>query len=870
MSVWNRHLLSLVIGLVATSTSLHAQAASSSVVDQDATLDANDNAVLTTEVQWDKQKLIVESRVVDEHRVVTIRTHKGMLLGETRFPYSSLATKRKLDLVAEQKTVRGHDDLLDIQIIGESFGGDPIRYQIIFLPDHRRLHFEQIWLGRHAAGAAGDRFVIEDNDKDGKDELLLYAQSSSVFLCGDTPTRLYPRVWHWGASEFREAPLRLPDTTHAIDLQTEKDPPTASHGRGALLKSVSSNQMHNVPRSYGRAPSSLTDENASTVWLSKSLKRGIGNFLSFDINPKAGLAGISFVLPENVKQRPRELLVLTEKNTYRVRLASNTISGYIALPQTEETSCASVVLSDAASNVTQVGLASLWVYSGLDIGDVSDAFESKVIQPYLKAKNRIEQEQLASLMVTHDEETLKQIVAILPTLTPKAQVPIIGALSQTNEGRHALQSELQNGQLSSAAIAALGRSSHQGARQELDLLFDAVATTHDDDTRKALIRVLSRSVRNEDALRLLPLLADADISSRGNLIYGLANAGPSSLNDMLNALGASAISDQILLRSAIQILKRSPTYRARNLDDTAIEALRRTLNHDDGSIARMAYELTGMLNITPLMKELHAAYETDPHEAIRLSAMRGLVQGAMHDNKEKALRLVLDALQSESPSIRIDAARRLHVVGLNDEAVERLFSILEQEQWPDVSRPILHALVRHNSPSLDTRIIALMPTLSPNLQRSTLVAWQSRTDVLSTDALLQALGIIQNDDIALSAWIRIAARNDDPAIYDALNNLLKQKSNKTRLYGIILEALGRQKNQQAIATLTHALQKSDDPKIRHAAARGLTHYTENPELYALLQKAAKNEHDPHVLQAIQHAIRSMDLARRTRELLLSE
>src|SRR5699024_6234722 len=193
-------------------------------------------------------------------------------------------------------------------------------------------------------------------------------------------------------------------------------------------------------------------------------------------------------------------------------------------------------------------------------------------------------------------------------------------------------------------------------------------------------------------------------------------------------------------------------------DPQSVQNLERALDHDNGTIARLAYELIGWLHIESLQDRLLFAFENDPQSTIRLAAFRGLVHDAYtqaHANTSETL--LLHAMRSDDPSMRIEAARQFRTRTLSEREIDTLLDALRTERWPEAMRPLLTALIRQKDDVTDEKVASLLLKKERSLLRTALVAWQSRSTPVRLDILLSLYDEARTSDSLLSNWIHAVA-----------------------------------------------------------------------------------------------------------------
>lgn len=835
------------------------------------TNDAAAPRFISTDVTWDgtsyKIQLVTEKR----ERHIEVLNTRGKVLYRQRIPTTALSSIRDLRIEANERPVRGKSPILDVHLSGQSFQNSDVSYRLVFIKDRQTI--DMIWASRQTANAIGERLEIENVRGGRSDDLVIYARSPRIQFCGRDHAPLFPRIWDDKRGEF--TPISQVPEVDALaqQLTVSKEHPAHHWGVGTELRSVSSDAGHRVLRSYGRAPKRLWDNDFATEWHAQGPDAGAGTFLTAQINTVAGLAGISYVLPHDKALHPRRLLLNTEQTSYVVEVPSNQRQGYIALPQIEDTACITLTILDAAHGARSIGFTELHFYTGLDVGTPETVFEERILQPYRDADSRIEQEQIAALMTINNPRLAQGAVTLLGTLDRDGQVPVVSALMRSEHGQNALYDALKNTELSSAAIAELGRSLRREAVHGIEPLFDILEHTTERNIEKSIIRILSRSLRSEDALRLLPYIENSRSASRGDLVFGLAKAPKRELNALLHTLNGSFVGDQIILRAATRIGRREQA-RTVELDDQSIRKLEQALDHDNGTIARIAYELIGILRVDALRPRLVDAFEHDPQSIIRLAAFRGLAHYRAQPNdtpkNTSDTSLLLQAMESEDPTMRIEAARYFRGHSMDEEEIDVLLEAIRKERWPDASRPLLTALIRQQREDVDLQVSRLLLNKERTLLRTALVAWQSRRTPPTFEVLAPLYDLARITDAHLSNWVRVVGHVHSDEAAEELMTHVRSGEHSTRVRAEMLEALGRQRLDQNIEYLEATLRDSDAPELRRAAARGLAWFTKNKDVKGALERAKEVETEAHVKRSIDAALKAITQAENAREILLRE
>lgn len=835
------------------------------------TAPSNAHAPLHAEVEWRGKTIQVHSTVIDGQRDIELRDDRGRSLVNLKIPRSALSMVDQLQIVAVEREVRGGSSILDVRLEGRSLGGTIVAYQSIYRYEGRGTSIAILWSGRVSETETGDVFRVEDLNGDGKDELVLYAQTSLVGYCGRDDAPLYPRVWDSKSKSFRVVSLLppLPPGTRRLNVQPEA--PTRRWSSAAELRSVSSNAGRAIQRSYGRAPSSLSDEDPTTFWSTNAPGAGVGSFITAQINLAAGLAGFAYTLPEDTGLAPSRVLLTTPVGHYEIPLPQGQRSGYVELPEVIETHCATLSILEVRPRARGAGLAELHFYTGIDTGDLDASLEQRIFQPYREAKDIIERNRLAQLMRVNDARVVEGAMVMLPTLEPGQQPPVVEALMSTPLGQAALYEQLANSKLSSSSIAAIGRSLRRGDGGGIEALYDILEETRDEGTREELIRVVSRTVTSQDALRLLPLIDKASGPSRGDLAFGLGQAQFVDIDALLLALNGRPSDDLVLLRAVSRIARRQAGRQPARLSEEAIAKLSAAMNNDNGTVARVAYQLAGVLGVSALRPRLLQAFEEDPHGHIRLAALKGLATYDLYFAKDTGNTvLLIDALESEDPSIRIAAAQLLRDRMLDELEINFILSKLREEIWTESSRSLVVALIRQGRSDVDLRTAEVITHLDPSLLRTAFVTWQSRQTPPPLLALERLFDRARPNETNLISWTRAMARIETEEAAQVLRGHFEDERVPLRVRAAMLEGMGRQRMKSNLPTILDQLRTSGSIDLRRAAARSLAWFEQVPEARAGLEDAADRETNETVLDSVRASLRALDAAQKTREILLQD
>lgn len=792
---------------------------------------------------------------------------RGRSVWETTIPSTALAMIDTLSLESDVEEVAGQRDLLNLLVTGISTSDLQARFRVVIDTDSRG-NLRTLWQGREAANEPGDTLVVRDLNGDREDEIVLFARSPQVYHCGMEQAPLFPRVYDRREGVFRPISLRPAVPSSAVEATLKEEIPTRRFSNDTALESVSTNDDRISGRSYGRAPRALSDSNPDTVW-KLPISSTVGAFVTAHVNPYARLRGVSFERPsDGPLPRFRALISVSDGSVFTVEVPAGFAKGMIELPEAVNTTCATLSIVEWDRNRAHLAFAEIAFHSSLDVGDITEIVNHEIIDPYIAADSAVDRIRIANLLNRADENVVRAIDARFDEIPAGAQAPIVEALLRTPYGRDAVYVRLTQGNLSPSSIAAVGRAltRDESGSREIRQILDS---TKDEAARVALIRVLSRSVTQKDALTLLPLLEDVTESSRADLAFGLGQALFTDIDTLIQSLGANKESDLVVLRAVARISGRVAGRQRANLSESSLQKLNEAMDHENGTIARVAYKLAGSLGVESLRDRLLSAITSDPSGPIRLAALQGLAfydEHFLDDGPNNAV--VLETLSDHDPSMRIAAANILRERTVSETEVDFVLDALRREIWPDAQRSLVVALVRQSRPDIDLRVAdAIVHRGDLALARAAFVNWQARQAVAPMSAILKLETMAKTNESSFIAMVRSTARIDEPSAHEAMTRWLEEKSGDVRLRSTVIEAMGRQRHLGHLPTLTHILAEDGGVDARRAAARALAWYEGNRSAREALLNAKAEERNPQVLESVEYALRAIEQAQYTRELL---
>lgn len=828
------------------------------------------NIDLRTAFTWKDAPYTALTELLNGKRVVRILDARAREIWRTEVPRPAFTFAEIQSFEGATIAVRGSRDLLELQFVGTATSGEEARYRIVLREDSRS-RLQTLWQGREAANEPGDRLRVQDLNNDNKDELVLFAHAPQVPFCGQAEAPLFPRVWDSATAQFRPVALRLPVPDHAQEARVVPEFPTARFPSDASLSAVSTNDDRMSGRSYGAAPRALSDDNAETTWR-PAPSATIGAFISASIHPYAPLKGVAYRLAQGTSFPALRVLIQTSGGeAFVATLPANQREGFVVLPQSVATDCATMAILDYPRSAPPLAFDTLRFHTVLDDGPLADAVNERLLTPYIEAESAVERLRIAKLFDRDDAAFVALVDARLDEIPSTAQAPIVEALLRSEAGRRAMFQRLADGKLSGSSIAAVGRALNRNA-EHADGLYETLAQSAQPETRVALIRVLSRSVSQKDALRLLPFVADCPPESRTDLAFGLGQAQFTDIDTLLMHLHGDAEDDLVLLRAVARIAGRDAGRHRPVVSPNAVEKLQRAMNHDNGTLARVAYRLAGTLGIEALRDTLYTAITDDPHGPIRLAALQGLAFYDKHYSDDAQNNgIVLEMLGDSDPSMRIAAANILRDRKVSETEINFVLDALRREIWADAQRSLVVALVRQGRTDIDQRLAdALVQLGNVDLVRSALVSWQARQQLVDATSLLSLETLARGNDSVFIALVRTTARLDDPQAIAAMTRWQQAEDLDLRLRTTVIEAMGRQRHVAFVPTLADILANDGSVDARRAAARGLAWFEGNQAARSALLDARAHERNPQVLESVEHAIRSLDQARTTREVLQIE
>lgn len=832
----------------------------------------------TRGLSWEGRQFSVEEIGGGGARELVLRDEREREVWRGNVPSTALAFADDVTLTAALLPRAGGLALIEIRYDAEGIGNEPLQWKAVLLADNSRgSSFQTIWSGRVAAREAGGRLRLEDLDGDGREEIVLYAYSPSVTYCGGELAPLYPRVYDERAQRFREVSLRpaIPPGTRTLSLVSSSSALSELNRWkvDAAPQSVSGDALNPLSRSYGPAPVSLDDHDPTTWWQEDGPNGGVGQFISFFVREQTPLTAVAFVPAPEAPLPAQALLQLEDGSSYLLDFPRHPQSGVLVahLPEPAQTRCASLRIVALHEGTETTGFAEVLPLTVLDEGDPVENLDALILAPYLAAETALERDRLAELAVTDDPAVIGALAERIAELNSTQQPPLVEALLHSDFGRQAALELLMNGTLTAASIATIGRV----ADDYPELLETMLATAKLADstgTRVALLRVISRALDRDDALELLPFVEDALPASRSDLAFGLGQARlaeAATIAEHLQGERTSYQSDMILLRALSRIGRRERRHGAPPSLTRADEGVRRTMQSGNGTVARLAHQVAGILGIPALIDDLQTSLQDDEHPMIRLGALRGLAHyHAYGEEPTLPNEELFAALQDGDPSIRIDAAQLLRERTLSESEAELVMQYLRTERWPEAQRALLTALVRQGQLDLDIALTGLLVDLDPNQRRAALVAWQSRRQQPPASALALLYEEAPGDETLMVALFRTVARIESDEAGAWLRRWYRDGQAEGRAELSLVEALGRQGSAESRELLVELL-ISDEVNIRRAAARGLAQH-DTLETRHLLEAALAEETDPAARRSLERAIRAIRQGIGTRELLLNE
>lgn len=829
-------------------------------------------------LRWEGRSYHVEESRSGGTRVLVLRDEREREVWRGSVPSTALAFADDVTLNTAVLPRAGGLSLVEIRYDAEGIGNEPLQWKTVLMAESSRgSSFETIWSGREAAREAGGRLRLEDLDGDGREEIVLYAYSPSVTYCGGGLAPLYPRVYDEQAQRFREVSLRpaIPPGTRALSLTTSSSALSELNRWkvDAAPQSVSGDALNPLSRSYGPAPASLDDHDPATWWQEDGPNGGVGQFISFVVRTQTPLTALAFVPTPQAPLPAQAILQLESGSSYLIDFPRDSPHGTLVaqLPEPAQTRCASLRIVALHEGTDTTGFAEVLPLTVLDQGDPVENLDALILEPYLAAETALERDRLAELAVTDDPSVIGALAERIPELNSTQQPPLVETLLRSEFGRQAALELLMNGTLTAASIAAIGRVADDYP-ELLETMLTTARITDSTGTRVALLRVISRALDREDALELLPFVEDSLPASRSDLAFGLGQARLSEAATIANRLQGERTSyqnDMILLRALSRIGRRERPHGAPPSLADAAAGVRRTMQSENGTVARLAHQVAGILGIPTLVDDLQTSLQDDEHPMIRLGALRGLAHYHAYEEEPTLPNPELfAALQDEDPSIRIDAAQLLRERTLNESEAELVMQYLRTERWPEAQRALLTALVRQGQRDLDIALTGLLVDLDPNQRRTALVAWQSRREPPPASTLALFYEGAAGDETLMVALFRTVARIESDEAGAWLRRWYRDGQAEGRAELSLVEALGRQGSPESRELLIELL-ISDEVNIRRAAARGLAQY-DTLETRHLLEAALAEETDPAARRSLERAIRAIRQGIGTRELLLNE
>ena len=822
----------------------------------------------------------LELRSTEGAQVRTVEVlNGGRVVFTGELPRSGLAFATDPRMGAEVLQPRGQQPLLRAWFDATLPGDEPLRYELILQSRERRARrFELLWQARVVDREPGDRFVVHDLDRDGRDELLLVASNPAIRTCGQTFVPLYPRVFDTATRTFRAVHVRP-----ALPAGTARLTPTRRTAHNHLpndtrVNGVSSNAQTPLQRSYGAAPSALTDGDPETVWTSRAPGNGVGQFVTGTGSSVLPVAGVTIEHPPlpaaGASRRSgtgtpgtgtpgtgaqhsgaRWLLLLDRDRSYVLEGGARERTTWL-LPEPVHSSCVTLVALEAPAGADQLSLSGLVIHTTADLVE-RDAAWSEILLPLWRSEqNPLRREQIARLLPSEAPEVIELLRAEAASQRGERQAELVGAMMSTEAGQQASQELLREGRLEPATIAALGRRGDSAAALS-EHLFELLPTATP-ETQAQILRVLSRTIEPERAIELLPWAQAAPPEAADQVAFALGRAGLGDAPALFAALGNGVQNDTIVLRALVRIARRHTVVPQLSEDDVA--RVRAAMEDDNGTVARLALHVVGWYRIEPLIPALFTMAREDRHPMMREAALVaiGALATRRPDLRDEAAAAFIAALDDGDPGVRIVAARRLSNVPLSFEQQRVAAEALAAERWPEVTRSLTLTLIRQRNDDADAAVLAWLQTASNDELRSALIAWQAR----GTAVPFEELALLRERTASSSATARALVRTLSRA-GERANELLaawyEDESVAPEVRGEMLESIGRTRTAATRPLLEREL-AHEDPAIRRAAVRGLAFHADAGVL-ATLETLAESEQNLAVQRAITGSIRAIRAGR---------
>lgn len=772
------------------------------------------------------------------------------------------------------ESVRGFSDILRVRADVVDPREGQATWEVVVLPPDaptpRRGRWEQLWSSRRSALDVGEQLEIIDPADDGRDRILVRLSHPSIAVCGRPEIPLAPRIFDPRTGQFRAAAVQVRVPSSAPLLEATEDDAFADHLRSdSALRWVSSNDRTALYPGHGRAPDTLSDGLANTGWVEGGPGPGAGHFITGEVID--GLRTIGITLHAGIGDThpaPSRLLFTVEDGrVFELRPDAGRTRTW-RLPHDVDTRCFSLVIVDGPDAPPGAGIALFRVHTHIDRYSARSALENHLLPLLFERIGTPEERAYARLVGEIGVVGLSTLMEALEAADERERAALVRPISDIPGGKERLTVWLGQSDPGRATLRAFARVAGGSEINPTHVLIPELLAAPTAEARSRLLQILSRAIDPERAFVFIPYLGHEDIVVRDAARLGLSRAGPQAVDTLLVLAGVhDGRIRRELLRTIIEIRRRD----ARGLpilSAEAIDGLRDALGDTDGTIARLAIQATGRLAVLDLAPDIADVLSNDPHPFLRAEAARsaGLwLRQRGHSDPTLLVGALQLALDDPDPTVRLASARAVLHGRQQATVAAQLQDRLDVEEWPEIRRALIQALVTLADPEIDLRVVRGVAPRSEGETRTAIRAFQSRTGLVRADAIEHLSSAWESSTGVQLALVQLAARNGGDDVHPWLRGRLDRTTTDPRVFHAALDAAARRRMPEA-QSMVHALLDDDDPTLRRFAARASARLEDEETLYRLLSRRDR-ESDPRVLNAIDAAIEALRTGSEIRDLV---
>ncbi len=746
-------------------------------------------------------------------------------------------------------------------VVTTDSGRESHQHHIVFEKHRRELLI--IWRGRHAGDGGGERVEVRDLNMDGDDELLLSAVVPGADVCGARQAWIYPRVWHDRSRSFvpvsitpESLPDRIPIAPSAADGHDAFAADTEAHF-------VSSDGSVALARSWGPAPATLEDNDVYTEWREGAVGAGMGEFVQLTASPHFPITAIE---ADFGTTPPAELILSLDSQEFLITVPGPGTHRW-QLPQPLASTCVSLQAAALPDGADTWSIGEVRALTTLDDVDSQSALDHVLLPLLREYAGEVQQNAVLRVLASAEDDDLVPLLASrMANAGAEEQAIYAAALMRSDAGRNAAIESLANNALHPAAVAEIGRGVGD-SEHEIELLLRAVEASEIEASRVQIIRVLSRSVSPQNALRLLPY-AGIDPGPRSDVSIALARAPVADVPTLMAALHSEDDSrvdaQRDILRALIRI-GRSRVERPEAIADDAVAGLRSTMLSDNGTIARMGVATAGLFAVEAVYDDVREIAYSDPSPPLRAEAISAMANYARVRPTwlAESLTNALAGIEDGDPTVRLEAASVLVQLPLDRDAAVTAVARLRAEGWSEVRRPLARAAVRAHKEASDIAIADYLRDGERDTVRSLLIFMQSRGGPLPVREFVDAAELWRDDERMFASFVRVLAHVDDAEAGRWLTREINREDSPERVRTTAIEAAGRQavpSAREAIETLA----RSGGPELQRAAIRALSGYPDDRTLELL--HGIRDAVDDGLIGTIDRVLFAIEQGRRLEEI----